>query len=224
MHRAESQNEQPVELDFEFIRLNPGAEMQVQSLADLAQVRHKVRFIGFIKGKSLLTTLPLRNGERMWMEEGQAFIVRGFNGRYAYAFTTPVIRARAHPFTYLHFAWPRKVECQLVRNALRVAVSLPASLSRVDEPPVAVTMLDLSATGAMLDSPVETGAVGDHIQLGFAVDFEGDTISLNISAAIRKIYPKENEPGYRIGLEFENISQSDALVLHYFINTISQGV
>lgn len=197
--------------------------MQVQSLADLAQVRHKVRFIGFIKDKSLLTTLPFRNGERMWMEDGQAFIVRGFNGRYAYAFTTPVIRARAHPFTYLHFAWPQKVECQLVRNSLRVAVSLPASIPRVDGTQVAVAMLDLSASGAMLDSQVEIGAAGDHIRLGFTVDFEGDAVNLNIPAAIRKIYRKENGAGFRIGLEFENVSQNDALVLHYFIHTLNQA-
>lgn len=215
-------DEQPVEIGFESIRLHTGAEMQVQSLADVAQERHKVRFIGFIKDKSLLVTLPFRNCERMWMEEGQAFIVRGFNGRYAYAFTTPVLRARAHPFAYLHFAWPRKVECRLVRNALRVAVALPASISRVDGSSLAVTMLDLSASGTLLDSPVEAGAVGDHIQLGFAVDFEGSAMSLGISAEIRKIYRKENEAGCRIGLEFEKVSQSDALVLHYFINTVSQ--
>ena len=195
----------------------------MQSLADVAQVHHKVRFIGFIKDKSLLVTLPFRNGERMWMEEGQAFILRGFDGKHAYAFTAQVIRARAHPFTYLHFSWPGKVECRLVRHSLRVAVSLPASLSQAGGTPVAVTMLDLSASGIMLDSPVETGAVGDHVQLGFAVDYEGNAMNLSLSAEILKIYRKENEAGSRIGLEFENISQNDGLILHYFINTLSQG-
>lgn len=224
MSRAASPSDQPVEVDFDAIRLYPGAEMQVQSLADVAQVRHKVRFIGFIKDKSLLVTLPLKNGERMWMEEGQTFIVRGFNGKYAYAFTTPVIRARAHPFPYLHFAWPLEVECQLVRNALRVAVSLPAAISQAGGQPVTVTILDLSASGALIDSPVEAGAAGDHVQLDFAVDFEGDAMKLGIpSAVIRKIYQKESEAGYRIGLGFEHISQNDSLILHYFINTIGRG-
>lgn len=85
-----------------------------------------------------------------------------------------------------------------------------------------VTVLDLSASGALLDLPVETGAAGDHIRLGFAVDFEGDAMNLSISAAIRKIYRKENEGSSRIGLEFENVSQNDALVLHYFIHALSQ--
>jgi len=195
----------------------------VQSLADVAQIRHKVRFIGFIKDKSLLVTLPFRNGERMWMEEGQAFILRGFDGKHAYAFTAQVIRARAHPFTYLHFSWPDKVEYRLVRNSLRVAVSLPASLSQAGDTPVAVTMLDLSASGTMLDSPVETGAVDDQVQVGFTVDYEGSPVNLLLAAEIRKIYRKENEAGARIGLNFENISQNDALILHYFINTLSQG-
>lgn len=216
-------DEQPIEIGFEAVRLYPGAEMQVQCLADLAQVRHKVRFIGFIKDKSLLTTLPFRNGERMWMEEGQAFIVRGFNGRYAYAFTTPVLRARAHPFPYLHFAWPRRVECQLVRNSLRVAVSLPASITFMDGASAAATIRDMSVSGALLDLPVEAGEVGDRIQLGFAVSFEDEAMNLGISAEIRKIYRKESETGSRIGLEFENVSQNDTLILHYFINAVSRG-
>lgn len=213
---------QPVEIGFEAIRLYPGAEMQVQSLADVAQVRHKVRFIGFIKDKSLLVTLPFRNGERMWMEEGQAFIVRGFNGKYAYAFTTAVVRARAHPFPYLHFSWPSVAECRLVRNSLRVAVSMPASISQADGAPMAVTMLDLSASGAMLDSPVETGAVGNHVLLGFTVGFEGSAMNLSMPAEIRNIHRKENDAGFRIGLGFENVSQNDSLILHYFINIIAQ--
>lgn len=222
MSRAATPSDQPVEVGFEALRLHPGAEMQVQSLADVAQVRHKVRFIGFIKDKSLLVTLPFRNGERMWMEDGQAFIVRGFDGKYAYAFIVQVIRARAHPSPYLHFSWPGKVECRLVRNSLRATVALPASISQADGTPVAVTMLDLSASGTMLDSPVETGAVGGHVQLGFAVDYEGNAVNLKLSAAILKIYRKENEAGSRIGLKFENVSQNDALLLHYFINTMNQ--
>lgn len=195
--------------------------MQVQSLAEDAQARHKVRFIGFIKDKSLLVTLPFRNGERMWMEKEQAFIVRGFNGRYAYAFTTQVIRARAHPFPYLHFSWPYMVERQLVRNAPRVAVSLPAGLSQADGASVAVTMLNLSVSGAMLDSPAEAGAVGDRVRLGFAVGYEGNSIDLSVSAVVRSIH--QNGADVRIGLEFENISRNDSLLLHYFINTIGQG-
>lgn len=197
--------------------------MQVQSMAEDAQVRHRVRFIGFIKDRSLLVTLPMRNGERMWMEQGQPFIVRGFNGRCAYAFTTQVIRARAHPFPYVHFSWPRMVECQIVRSSPRVAVSLPASLSRGDGAPMPATMLDVSVCGAMLDSCVETREAGDHVKLGFTVDFEGDAIGLSVSAVVRNVHPKENEAGVRIGLEFENVSRNDSLLLHYFINTVTGG-
>lgn len=211
--------DQPVETGFENVRLFPGAEMQVQSLTDMAQERHKVRFIGFIKDKSLLVTLPFRNGERMWMEDGQAFIVRGFDGRYAYAFTTHVIRARAHPFPYLHFAWPHQVECRQVRNSLRVAVSLSASVTFADGASAAATILDMSVSGALLDLPVETVSAGDGIRVGFTVDPGDNAMGMNISAKIRKVYRKGNGTGSRIGVEFEDVSHSDALALHYFVNT-----
>ena len=186
--------------------------------------RHKVQFIGTIKGKSLLVTLPFENGKGMWIQAGHTFVVRGFNGIYAYALSTQVIRARAHPFPYIHFGWPRIVDCQLVRKSLRVEVSLPAKVTLADNSTVNVTLLDLSAPGSMLATPAAIGAVGDHARIEFAVDFEGNTRDLNIPVIIRNIHPKEDGSGFHIGVGFESVAQNDALILHYVINTIALGI
>lgn len=34
--------------------------------------------------------------------------------------------------------------------------------------------------------------------------------------------PKDDKAGSHIGLEFKNVSQNDRLLLHYFINTVTQ--
>lgn len=205
------------------LRLYPGAAMYIQSQSDGAHARHKVQFIGTIKGKSVMVTLPFENDKGMWMQAGQTFVVRGFNGIYAYAFSAHVIRARAHPFPYIHFSWPRKVDCQLVRKALRVELAMPAKVALPDNSAVAVTLLDLSAPGAMLDSPAALGALGDHARIGFAVDFEGNTTPLDLAIIIRNIHPKEDGTGFRIGVGFEAVAQNEALILHYVINNIALG-
>jgi c-di-GMP-binding flagellar brake protein YcgR len=214
-------NDQAVKMTLEALRLYPGAAMYIQSQSDGAHARHKVEFIGTIKGRSLLVTLPFENGKGMWLQPGQTFVMRGFNGIHAYAFSAQVIRPRAHPFPYIHFSWPRKVDCQLVRKSLRVEVKLPASVTLPGSNSVGVTLLDLSAPGSMLDSPAALGSVGDHARIKFAVDFEGSTTDLSLSAIVRNIHKKEDGTGFRIGVGFENVSQNDALMLHYFINNIA---
>ncbi|TNC99781.1 MAG: hypothetical protein FD121_7 [Gallionellaceae bacterium] len=219
---ARSANDQPLSMGLDTLKLYPGAVMQLQALTDGAHARHEVRYIGFVKDKSLLVTLPFLEGKGLWMQEGQTFVVRGFNGIYAYAITTQVIRARSHPFPYIHFSWPVKVECQVVRHSLRVAVSLPAKVTLSDVSPVAVTMLDLSVSGAMLDSPVELGAVGAHPNIEFAVDFEGRTMDLNLPTIIHNSSKKPDGSGFHVGIKFENVSQNDGLILFYFTHTQDQ--
>lgn len=216
-------NDKGIEMSFESLRLYPGAVMQIQSSAGGTQARHGVKFIGFIEGNSILVTLPFLDGTGLWMKIKQSFVVRGFNGKYAYAFTAQVIRARARPFPYVHFSWPRSVECRLVRQSLRVAASLPANVSRSDNTSVAAGFIDLSVSGAMLDSPEALGAIGDQIQIGFAVDFAGNAMNLNISATILNVHQKDDGASFQTGLGFKDISQNDGLILHYFINSVAQG-
>lgn len=211
-------------MGFQNLRLYPGAAMQIQSSAGGSQARHGVKFIGFIEGNSILVTLPVQDGTRLWMQEMQPYVVRGFNGKYAYAFTAQVIRARARPFPYVHFSWPHRVECRLVRQSLRVAVSLPASVLRSDNTSVAANFIDLSVSGAMLGSSETLGALGDHVQIGFAVDFAGNAKELNLSATILNVHQKEDGTSFQTGLGFKEVSQNDGLILHYFINCVAQRV
>lgn len=210
-------------MGFETLRLYPGAIMQIQSSAGGSQARHGVKFIGFIEGNSILVTLPFQDGTGLWMQVMQSFVVRGFNGKYAYAFTAQVIRAHTNPFPYVHFSWPRSVECRLVRQSLRVAVSFPANVSRSDNTSVAANLLDLSVSGAMLDSSETLGALGGQVQIGFAVDFAGNAINLNIFATILNVHQKEDGTSFQTGLGFKGISQNDGLILHYLINSVAQG-
>ena len=210
-------------MGFETLRLYPGAMMQIQSSAGGLHARHGVKFIGFIEGNSILVTLPVQDGTGLWMKIKQSFVVRGFNGKYAYAFTAQVICARARPFPYVHFSWPHSVECRLVRQSLRVAVSLPANVSRSDNTSVAANFIDLSVSGVMLDSPEALGALGDQVQIGFAVDFAGNAMNLNIFATILNVHQNEDGTSFQTGLGFKDLSQNDGLILHYFINSVAQG-
>ena len=214
---------QNIDMAFDALGLYPGAKMQLQAIADEPQPHHWVTYVGCINHSSVLTTLPLENGKGMWIKTGQTFVIRGFNGKYAYAFTSQMLRARAHPFAYLHFSWPHSIEGQIVRNSLRVDVVLPVHVSRADGSSVATTLLDVSITGAMLDSSMELGAIGDKVHLELVINLDGNTVKMKMLAAIRNIHRKEDNAGYKIGLEFLDVSQNDHLILNYFIDSVTQS-
>ena len=209
----------PLNVSLDAIKLQSGATMQIQS-AEAGQARHEVRFIGAIRGNSVLVTVPnVAGGERMWMKPGLSFVIRGFNGRYAYAFTSKVILAREHPFPYVHFSYPQSVEYKAVRCSLRVGVTQPATVTTSDNSSVAVTMLDLSASGSMIESPASLGKAGDRVHLAFTVPIEEQEVNLSVTAVIRNIYQTDDAGRGRIGLGFEDVSQNDNLILHYFLES-----
>ncbi len=216
-------NDSSISMTLESLRLYPGATMYLQSKDDGLQTRHKVQFIGIIKGKSLLVTLPFEHGQGMWIQSGHSFIVRGFNGIYAYAFIAQALRTRAHPYAYIHLSWPREIDCQMIRKSLREEVHLPGKVILPDGRNIDVTLLDLSAIGSMLDTRSELGAVGDHAKIHFSVDFEGEETELELPITIRNIHTREDQPGLHIGVGFEGIAKNDALILHCYINDIALG-
>ncbi len=210
-------------MDFEALGLYPGSPMQLQAVAEVLQPHHWVKYVGCIDQCSVLTTLPLEEGKGMWMQPGQTFVVRGFNGRQAYAFSAQVLRARADPYAYLHLSWPRTIEIQPVRNALRVGVVLPVNVLKADGGSVAATLVDVSISGAMLDSALPVGAVGDKVHAGLSINLDGNAVRMDIPALIRSVHPGEDGKGCVAGLEFSGMGQNDRLILNYFIDSLGRN-
>jgi c-di-GMP-binding flagellar brake protein YcgR len=206
-------------MSLEDIRLNPGAEIHIQIMEEGLHTRYKVHFIGFIKNNSVLVTLPFDHDQGIWMHAGQSFVLRGFNGIYAYAFSAQVIRARAHPFPYIHFSWPHDVICQLVRKSRRVAVEILAVW--LDHRSESVTILDLSVQGTMLDSALALAGIGEQARIMFTVVVDETVKDLDIAIIVRNIQKKENGNGFRIGVVFLNVTKEQVMTLHYYVNNIA---
>ena len=210
------------QLDFDSIKLQTGASVQIEHLNKSGQ-KYNLRYIGAIKGKSILLTLPIVDGDVARMLPGQNYIIRGFNGKYAYAFTSRVIQARSRPFPYVHFSWPPSVESKIVRKALRVNVNLPAAVVG-DNEQVPVTMIDLSAKGSMIDSSRPIGEISDTISVQFDIAFEEIRTRLTLPAKIRNAQYSRDASSIHIGIEFENIPKDEMLMLNNFILSSSVDV
>jgi hypothetical protein len=208
-------------LDAAMLRLNVGDTLHMRLAGGIDGTQYGVRYLGGLRGHSLMTTLPLVDGDPIWMRPGASYIFRTLSGMYVYAFTSKVLKARSKPYPYAHFAYPAMVQARQVRRAARVRLSLPALARRADGGAVAVTLRDLSLNGVLIESADHLGAVGDTLELELPIALDEVNKRMKLAATLRNCAGVSAEgcsPPLRAGLEFGRLGNDDLLLLHYFID------
>ena len=202
------------------LKLRPGMFLQSQRM-EKNSPNYEAQFLGVIDEKCLMVvpvgTFSIKTG----MKAGETFIIRGFTGQYDFYFTSKVIQAfdftfREPAFAYAVLSFPDSVEARKVRNAVRIRTSLPATLtgiaSQVAQP---VTILDLSADGALVRSDDSAGAIGDTVSLEFSMGPDGELSYVVVVARICHIHVGDD--GCQSGLLFENIWPADRMLIREFV-------
>ncbi len=202
------------QVSFESLKLRPGSSLQIQQAAHNSP-NSEVQLLAAVKGQSVMVALKGESGIQTGLEAGKDYILRGFSGQYDFSFSSHVTQVFKAPFPYAMLAYPGSVEARVVRKVVRAKTSLPAIASPLGKDvPLNVIVSDLSVAGAAIDSPAPLGNPGDTLNLSVAVEFENNKIELALLAQIRHVN-KSDIGAYSVGVEFEDITQNDKLVLHY---------
>ena len=208
------------EISLRALKLRPGMFLQTQRM-ETNSPNYEAQFLGVIEGKCIMVvpvgTFSIKTG----MKAGDTFVIRGFTGQYDFYFTSKVIQAfdftfREPCYAYAVLSWPEAVEARKVRNSLRIRTSLQATLtgvaSREAQP---VTILDLSADGALVQSGDSAGAIGDLVSLEFSMGEDG---ALSYVVAVARIcHIHIGDEGCQSGLLFETIAPSDRMLIREFV-------
>ncbi len=203
------------EVSFESLKLRPGMHLQIRHAAQKSP-HGEVQLIGAVRGQSIMVALKGDNGVKTGLEAGKDYVIRGFSGQHDFSFSSHVTQIFKAPFPYAMLVYPGTVEARVVRKAIRIKTSLPATVSpQGKNMPLPVTLADLSVAGAMLDSSARLGNPGEVVNLSFSVDFENNKIELALAATIRYANQSDSGSGFSIGVEFKDVTQNDKLVLHY---------
>ena len=208
------------ELSLRALKLRPGMFLQSQRMEKNSPT-YEAQYLGVIEGKCLMVvpvgTFSIKTG----MKAGDTFIIRGFTGQYDFHFVSKVIQAfdftfREPYYAYAVLSWPESVQARKVRNSLRVRTSMQATLTGVASREVQpVTILDLSADGALVRSGDTAGAIGDLVSLEFSLGEDG---ALSYVVAVARIcHIHVGDEGCLSGLLFEQISPSDRVLVREFV-------
>ena len=199
----------------EDVRLYVGETMQLQAQGE--EARHYVKLIGYLQGRSVLVSTPVVDGRVLLLREGQSFVVRLFSGKSVYAFQSTVQKVVNTPYPYLHMSYPVLVRGISIRRGARCPVNLITAVTGANQKTHAGTITDLSTGGAMFVGKGLAGVKNDKISLKFRLQVNGGEQYLSLNALLRSIHympgPEGSPPVVGHGLQFEQLTPEDALVL-----------
>ncbi|MFA5081767.1 MAG: flagellar brake protein [Hydrogenophilaceae bacterium] len=208
-------------VSFDSIRLKVGDTLQMQAVGTAETTHYGVRYMGAVKDASVLFTLPIIDHEGMWMRLNGEYVFRTLTGSHIYAFVARLLKPRAHPYPYAHFSYPESVEARRVRRSPRIKLQLASEAEKADATTVAITFLDLSLHGALVEADGPLGAAGETVRVTLPVHLSEVNRKLTLEADIRNVFEGERP---RYGLEFHRLDDDDVLLLHFFIDyQIAEG-
>ena len=206
---------------FEEMKLPVSSRLQLQTVSEQTTERFLAKYLGHIKGVSLLVTAPVVDDKVLFIREGQAFIVRAFTGKTAFGFTASVIRACNVPMPYLHLSYPKQLQGVEIRTAKRLAVNIPATsqaLAMPDAQALPCLLINVSPTGALVAAAHTLGKIGDSVRMAFRINLGPIDGSIETTGIIRSITPQEDATDNAFcvhhGVQFKELQQPDILLLH----------
>lgn len=178
--------------------------------------------LGYSEPEYLIVRTPVEGGLAVRLQNGETFDVRLFTGTRVVEFGTTLLRQFGAPISYWHLSYPEQVRVTTLRAAPRIRVDLGAQANR-DGAAVPVRLTDLSASGAKVLAPEPLGERGQTLQLAFDIPRgpQGATVKIAVAATIRGVKPLaaagDAPPSYTHGLQFENLGESDQVLLQNFV-------
>ncbi len=215
---------------FEATQLHVGERLQLELVADSSRNHYYTTLIGFVPGHSVLIRTPLVQNLPIPVPEGSTVVVRAFSGRHAFTLESRVDRVCRSPYPYIHLAYPAQVQQTLIRGALRVRVALPGTTSnspgQVDAPPRAVTLSDLSVSGAQLETELSLGESGERFTLTFKFVVQPNNYEVKLTTpaqiqSVRKIRKGNTaEELFSLGVRFNKLHATEGLLLQSYIQQV----
>jgi len=209
--------------DLTKMRLTAGLSMNLEVAAGDGK-RYTGTLIGLVPGRTVLVSTPMLGEQRpLLLRKEQAMVCRFFSHKVACAFRSQVVHLCTTPMHYMHLGWPSQVEVGTIRNSERVTANLQIAIVNQSDTSWERThgaIVDLSTSGARLESIEPVGAIGAEILISgkVVVGHVSRLISIQalIVAELGKFELANSTAAY--GIEFKFISDIDFLALQAFVN------
>lgn len=204
-------------------RVNLGDPVQLQFVPDDGRERLNARIIGHHPGKSLIITAPSNQGKVTFLKDNQLFVIRMLQGNNVYGFESSVLKSYNSPYPHIHLKQPDDVECITVRGSRRVETETRVSISSPAlKDSVSASMLNTSATGALLQTRESLGNIQDVLIISMELEVTNIKKYLRVRAAIRNVsVPEDRDDSSsdlnKYGVQFLELAEEQKLIITAYV-------
>lgn len=178
-----------------------------------------VEFYGRVPLQSIVVSAPAvraANGQSWQHFEGLPMTAQVIFGRTVCVFKTSLMRFASLPSGHLFLRYPSDAVSKPFRQALRVEVKLPTSITLVDGT-VPGMITNLSSGGCAISTGFILGGAGTSIKLAFRFKIAGKAHLVQVTGTIRSIKGKLSQQ-MQYGIAFESgLDESAELAIKSFV-------
>ena len=200
------------------LRPRPGEPVRLETR--LPKGRYSVRLVGVHEHSAVIVTAP--KSRKPLLTEGVSLNVKLLCGNTLISFNTRLLKSRSEPFPHWILAYPITLDTVPFRQHTRVPVHLNLLLDKGDADPHTsqnALCVDISLSGASVESPSALATVGDSVYLTARVSVAGIDHVILTPAKVRSVMQTESGTlkVYRHGLIFEEMEEETRLVLAGYV-------
>lgn len=177
------------EYEFEQMNLQVGGRIQFITHRTMKPIQHFSTLVGWVKDEYMIVKVPFENNAPIALNEGDKLTIRVFSGVNVCSFSCVVQRVFARPLFYVHLSFPVSIQGTSLRTAMRVKVDIPAQVTTATGASTSVFLVNLSVSGALIESPKQLTAGDAEVGLSFYLIAQPGNrqVRVNPNATIRNI-------------------------------------
>lgn len=198
--------------------VRPGDAIHIDRSQD--GLRIMARMVGYLKGKSIVITVPVDEQGHIYLKEGESIVVKVFSGKHVLVFPATVLAVLSKPYPHMHLSYPTVVTGFVVRKAERASVRLIAAIELGGDPITGI-ITDLSTGGVSFVT--RNAEIKPHTEavLNFKILLAESTFIMKLNCLVRAVRGKQSDvlegaTGY--GAQFRDLSAEDILILGLFVS------
>ena len=208
--------------NFEDIKARVGDMFQVQISTDKQEIRHSVKLLGYLAGKTIMITAPTVNNSVILLREGQNLTVRAFSGTAAYAFSCEIIKVCNSPLAYLHLSYPKITQKVPIRASARINFDLVGTSVNISNGEntnaIPIIITDISTTGAAIAASSPLGKKDDILRITFRANIHDIEVHPSLKCAIRSLTSSDEVVNpIKYGLQFLELQTQELLTLNSLV-------
>lgn len=176
------------DFEFEAMNLQVGGRIQFITHRTIKPIQHFSTLIGYVKDEYLIVKIPFDNGAAIALNDGDKLTIRVFSGVTVCSFAASVLRIFPRPMNYVHLSFPKTIQGTSLRAAMRVKVDIPAHLTCENGAELSVFLVNLSVSGALIESPKRLPDDPGTVDLSFTLLVQGShQMIVNTRATIQNV-------------------------------------